>query len=187
VFFKALADLGVEFRPTPPGSDLEQMTDWADFREADLVVAARNLTRYDASLKPPIKLVNAWRAGVPALLGPEPSYIRLRRSDLDYIEVRTAEDALAAVRLLKANPDIYRRMIENGFERAKEFSYERIAQRWYEVLAGPVADGYERWLRRRGASLRRPITYARRAVIHMGARKVYRYGVLHGERILDAP
>jgi hypothetical protein len=186
VFFRTLAEMGVEFRPTPPGSDLEQMIDWADFREADLVLAARNLTRYDASLKPGIKLINAWRAGVPALLGPEPSYMSLRRSDLDYLEIRSAEDALAAIRHLKANPDVYTRMIENGFERAKEFSSERIAQRWYDVLAGPVAEGYERWRRQRRAGFLRPITYAARAIVHMGARKVYRYRVLHGDRILDA-
>ena len=34
VFFETLAEMGVEFRPTPPGSDTEQMIDWADFREA---------------------------------------------------------------------------------------------------------------------------------------------------------
>jgi hypothetical protein len=78
-------------------------------------------------------------------------------------------------------------MIENGLQRAKEFSYERIARRWYDVLSGPVAEGYERWRRQRAGRLLRPIAFAGRALMHMGETYKHRYALVRGERILDGP
>jgi hypothetical protein len=47
---------------------------WHDYSTDDLVLAVRDLTEKDALVKPASKLVNAWIAGVPALLGPEPAF-----------------------------------------------------------------------------------------------------------------
>jgi hypothetical protein len=124
-----------------------EIPDWGDFRTADLVLAVRDLTERDALLKPASKLVNAWIAGSPALLGPEPAFRELRESHLDYIEVRTVDDVLDAIRRLKSDPALYHRMIANGFKRAEDFTRDRIVKRWVEVLSGPVADHYRRWLK----------------------------------------
>lgn len=75
---------------------------WNDYREADGVLAVRNLTYRDALKKPASKLINAWFAETPALLGPEPAFQELRQSELDYIEVRSKEDVLRALRHLRA-------------------------------------------------------------------------------------
>ena len=62
---------------------------WNDYREVDLVLAVRLpsrnvLGRSDLHpRKPATKLYNAWRAGVPALLGPELAYRELRESPLE--------------------------------------------------------------------------------------------------------
>ena len=47
---------------------------WNDYSTDDLVLAVRDLTEKDALVKPASKLVNAWIAGVPALLGPEAAF-----------------------------------------------------------------------------------------------------------------
>ena len=64
----------------------------------------RDLTESDYFAKPASKLVNAWHAGVPALLGPEPAYQALRMQ-FDYIEIRSPEDAIREVIRLKENPE----------------------------------------------------------------------------------
>ncbi len=125
-----------------------QVVEWHDYENADLVLAVRDLTEKDALAKPASKLVNAWRAGVPALLGPEPAFRQLRQSSLDYIEVRTPQDALDAIRKLQQDPNLYQQMVTNGIERAEAFTVDRIAQRWREVLAGPVAQSYTHWCQR---------------------------------------
>lgn len=66
-FAARLEALGVAFDVVHKG----RAQDWRDYREADVVVAVRP---FDSSLhaaKPPSKLINAWLAGVPALLGAE--------------------------------------------------------------------------------------------------------------------
>ncbi len=156
---------------------------WGDYREADLVLAARNLTERDAWVKPASKLLNAWHAGVPALLGPEPAFRQLRRSELDYIEVRTPQDALAAIDRLLAEPGRYLAMIEQSARRAPEYNEESIAARWLEVLeaAGRFLPAWQRVPR-----LVRSLRLACRAV----GQKVFNYRASyyrwHGRRILDS-
>jgi hypothetical protein len=156
--------------------------EWNDYSTCDLVLAARDLTEIDALVKPPSKLINAWLAGVPALLGPEPAFRQLRRSELDYLEVIRPEDVIAAVRRLKEEPELFRAMIENGFERAKEYSVERMTQRWADAFSGPIARAYESW--REQSFIRHFAGYLSRISKHKKAKKDSIYHIRHGRRIL---
>ncbi|WP_204151612.1 glycosyltransferase [Leptolyngbya sp. CCY15150] len=159
---------------------------WANYRDADVVMAIRNTTHFDTSLKPALKLINAWTAGVPALLSPEPSYQRLRQSSLDYIEVCTPEDAIAALHHLKQNPDLYLAMIENGLRRSQEFTPAQTAMQWHQLLSGPIAAGYAQWLRQSPLQkkLVRPMQYFGQFLLQKREIKRYLHGINHGPRIL---
>jgi hypothetical protein len=109
---------------------------WHDYRTADLNLAVRP-TYNDGGLrceKPASKLINAWHAGVPSLLGAEYAFRELRTSALDYIEVTSVDEAIMAIEHLRARPDLYTRMVQHGRRRARAFTPQRIADRWAEVL-----------------------------------------------------
>ncbi|PSR17852.1 hypothetical protein C8255_10335 [filamentous cyanobacterium CCP3] len=142
-FQRELEKLGLELRVNVGSA--EGNVSWNDYSTDDLVLAVRDLTERDILAKPASKLVNAWIAGVPALLGPEPAFQDSRKSSLDYIEIKSTEEALEAIQKLKANPELYRSMIINGFERAEEFTVEKVIKRWVEVLSGPIANQYGHW------------------------------------------
>ncbi|AFY35741.1 glycosyltransferase [Calothrix sp. PCC 7507] len=149
-FCQALEEIGVQLVVSSPLTN--ETVEWHDYSDADLVLAVRDLTEQDALVKPASKLINAWLAGVPALLGPEPAFRDLRRSPLDYIEVKTPEEVLDAIRRLQQDPHLYQQMVENGLKRAEEFTIDCIAQQWRDVLAGPVAQRYTRWRQRTSIS-----------------------------------
>jgi hypothetical protein len=107
---------------------------WNDYSAVDLVVALRPAVTWDATTKPAAKLTNAWAAGVPAILSPELPYRELRRSPLDYLEARSGAEALAAIDRLRSNPALYTAMVDNGFERVREFRSTRLAALWAEAL-----------------------------------------------------
>lgn len=142
-FHRELENLGVKF--TINGRSEREPVKWNDYSTDDLVLAVRDLTEKDILVKPASKLINAWLAGVPALLGPEPAFQDLKRSDLDYIEIRSTQEALQAIQKLKSNPHLYRKMITNGLNRAEEFSTNSMINKWVEVLSGPVAEQYSHW------------------------------------------
>lgn len=160
-FRHAMRELGVEFTAQP--FDLTTRTSqWHDYRDVDAIIAIRAIAPAELATKPASKLVNAWAAGVPALLGPEPAFEELRRDSFDYIEIRSPEDATEAVRKLRESPDLYRAMVDNGTERAAEYTNQRIAERWHAFLSGPAMVAYERWL---GTDpRRRELTWATRSV-----------------------
>jgi hypothetical protein len=106
-------------------------TRFHDYREVDLVLAVR---RGDTRTKPASKLVNAWQAGIPALLSPDYAFEELRESPLDYLAVRNLKEAEAAVLLLKREPGLYRAMIEHGRRRGAQFTVDKITQRWAMLL-----------------------------------------------------
>lgn len=115
------------------GTDLAASS-WADFRDLDAVLAVRAPSPGREHSKPATKLTNAWLAGVIPLLGPEPAFAELRRSELDYVEVRGVEEAMAAVERLRAAPGEIRRRIEHGRSRAPEFGVDAVRRRWEELL-----------------------------------------------------
>jgi hypothetical protein len=107
---------------------------WNDYSAVDVVVALRPPSIWNARSKPAAKLQNAWAAGVPAILSPEVPYRELRRSPLDYLEAESGADVLAALERLRADPDLYAGMVQNGLERAREFQPDRLIARWMDVL-----------------------------------------------------
>ena len=90
--------------------------------------------------KPATKLYNAWFAGVPAILPNEYAYRQLRKSELDYIEIKQPEDAANAILKLKNNPDLYRAMVENGLKRSNEFAREKIVAQWVDLLQRKIPE-----------------------------------------------
>lgn len=180
-FHQELAQLGVAFHMD--GLPETGLANWHDYQEADLVLAARDLPEQDALGKPASKLVNAWKAGVPALLGPEPAFQALRRSELDYIEIKTPEDVLTAVRQLQDNPARYGAMVANGLRRSERFSVEEQCDRWHQVLSGEVAQRYQEW--QKMPRLLRLAQLGSRSFRHKRSMQRAHYNRQHGLHILS--
>jgi hypothetical protein len=126
---------------------------WHDYREVDVTVSVRQFGQqnapsavFDADSKPASKLINSWMAGVPAIVGPEPAYQMARKSLLDFIEVRSADEALQAVDMLRSNPALYRDMVQNGLRRAKEFSADSITAEWLHLFRDVLPAQYREWI-----------------------------------------
>lgn len=160
-FRDELAALGVEFKAQPYVHETKS-SGWHDYTDVDAVLAIRAIHPTELSTKPASKLINAWAAGVPALLGVEPAFRELRCDPLDYIEVTSPKEAIAAIRRLKESPEEYRSMVEHGSLRAADYTNQRIAERWHDFLSGPAETAYQTWLRRNPR--RREVDFARRAV-----------------------
>ncbi len=108
--------------------------DWASFREVDAVLAVRPPDQQLHPTKPASKLINAWLAGVPAILGPERAYRELRRSELDYLEAANVDEALTAVRRLREEEGLAKAMIANGQKRALSYDQEHLVEIWRQLL-----------------------------------------------------
>ena len=182
-FREELGSLGVSLQVAPDEEgDLGRY--WADYSECDVVFAVRNLTEYDAANKPASKLVNAWFGEVPAILGPEPAYLALRRSELDFFVVRSEADVIEALRTLIGTPGVYSAMIANARQRREEFTDDVIARKWASVLNGPVARDFDVW--RNANWVNKAIFVIRGLLAEPEAKKTHRERFLNGPRILDS-
>jgi hypothetical protein len=181
-FRDALAQEGIAFE-IDAFADLRGQHSWNDYHEADAVLAVRNMTLSDARGKPASKLINAWFAEVPALLGPEPAFQELRRSELDFIEVRTPAEALNALKRLKESPALYQAMVENGRVRREDFTEDALSARWAEVLNGAVARAFERWKREwRAVHIMR---YGAMCLREPLSKRLYRRAFNRGPRLIE--
>lgn len=113
--------------------------DWHDYEDVDVLIAYRpNPRRKDEKRgfrsKPATKLYNAWSAGVPAILPNEYAYRQIRKSDLDYIEIRDPQDVKDAILKLKNDSALYKNMVTNGKQRAKAYTVDNIAIQWEYFL-----------------------------------------------------
>ncbi|MCG5502262.1 hypothetical protein, partial [Ectothiorhodospira lacustris] len=96
------------------GGVMSHFTHWNDYSSVDLVVSVRKDLSSNSYHKPASKLINAWHAGVPAILGSEISCSELRITELDYVEINEVQEIKRAILDLKADNDRYLKMIENG-------------------------------------------------------------------------
>jgi hypothetical protein len=124
---------------------VEDRMAWRDYRGVDAIVAARDFGRDPHLDKPATKLQNAWRAGVPAVLAVESAFRAERRGELDYLEVDSADDALAALLRLKHDVGLRHAMIENGHRRAAEVTPAEITADWTRYLREVAMPAYVAW------------------------------------------
>ena len=82
---------------------------------------------------------------LPAVLGRESAYRSERQSALDYIEVASPEEAVAAVEMLQGDRNLRRAMIENGRIRAQETGNAQIVGQWRHFLTKVAVPAYYRW------------------------------------------
>lgn len=136
-FRKRLADLGIEF--------VIELNNWSDYSSIDAIIAVRNACDRFLDGKPAAKLVNAWFAGCPALLGKESAYRAAGIPGVNYIEIGGVEEAIHALWHLKNDANSYRRIIENGRDALRDYTVDSVAQRWVRFLAGPAASAYKDW------------------------------------------
>lgn len=127
---------------------------WHDASDADVLIGIRSFVGrvdtnpiFDADSKPPSKLTNAWMAGVPAVLGVESAFRALREHELDYLEVATQDDLVAALERLRSDPALYRAMVAHGRKRAVAFSREATVAAWKRALTVDIDEPMQAWLR----------------------------------------
>lgn len=119
-----------------------------DLSGIDVLIGIRSFDLRPYNNKPPSKLVNAWHARIPFIGGNDSAFAQVGSPGDDYIRVTTIDEAVQAVLHLRNNPELYRQLIANGVRKALLYSNEATAQRWEEVLTGPVTQRYRLWASR---------------------------------------
>jgi hypothetical protein len=181
-FLAALARMGMRL-DIPQKDRTVNASTWYDYETSDAVIAIRNLTLRDSKIKPASKLINAWIAGIPALLGPEPAYREMRQNDLDYFEIKDVAGALATLQRLRDDPALYAAVVENGRRRAADFVPDRMVRRWQDLINGPILRAWRGW-----QSTPLPLRMAKVVRLHMNVSKQRRDhmdAIWNGARILD--
>lgn len=139
MFLEKLANLGIHFRV------IDEKSLWNDYSDIDVVFAIRDGAPYYLASKPASKLVNAWLAGCPAIVGSEPVFSYYKRSNQDFIEASSVEDVLIALQTLKDNPAKYQEMRDNAKNRALEFSSQIIENSWVETINKRIVPDFVEW------------------------------------------
>jgi hypothetical protein len=135
---RKLAELGLNWMIIPRNR-------WYDYSEVDAIVAVRSFDQKDYTDKPATKLYNSWHAGVIPILGQESAFESERKTDLDYFEVNSVDQAIALLKDLKNNPQLCQQVRENGQKRALETSPENIVKQWRNFLTDVAKPAYENW------------------------------------------
>lgn len=177
VFRATLEGMGMKFIIR---SDPDKL---ADFTDIDAVVAIRRIGKVITN-KPSVKLINAWRGGVPSILGVEIGCREARQSEYDYIEVDSVEEVIAALKMLKGDVDFRNKMLSNGKMRAEPFTAEGQQRTWIDFFRNKVLPAYSQWQGRSAWSKRcflsiRWIRYQCRRAVSFIWHRVLGFGASH--------
>lgn len=131
---EGLDRLGVRFATIPRSG-------WHDYSELDVVIAVREGAAdgamsqvTDPRAKPATKLVNAWLAGVPAILSPDPSYLAIAEPGIEFLAAESADEILDAVRAVQRDVGLWRILVERGRRRAEDFDADAVRRAWQDLI-----------------------------------------------------
>lgn len=152
-----------EFRETMSTRGFDWVTveshHWHDYREIDVVLAVRDFNQPHDS-KPASKLVNAWLAGVPAIVGPESAFHCVGREKEDCFNVRSLPEVFQALELLRRDKDLRAHLVQNGLRRSQSFTAHVIAEQWQRAIHNEIPALYFDW--KALSTARRRLFFARR-------------------------
>src|SRR5580698_7473480 len=104
----ALGAMGVTLEPR------FQPAVWTDYLAVDAVLAVRETSELVLGVKPATKMINAWRAGCIPIMGVESACRQIGRPGVDYVEVTSPVEVVAAVRRLREDPAAAERLRAEG-------------------------------------------------------------------------
>jgi hypothetical protein len=139
-FKKELREIGFNFKI--------RNQDFSDYQEVDVVIAIRSFSAKEYLYKPYTKLINAWMAGVPIIVGNESAFLSIKKSAFDFIRVQNKFELIEALKKLKSDKEYRYKMIRNGEYRATEFTEEKVLQEWVRLLFHETPVYYEKWLQK---------------------------------------
>ena len=149
---------------------------WYDLSSIDVLIGIRSFDENPYYSKPPSKLVNAWHAEIPFIGGNDSAFRQVGMPGEDYLLATTLDDAVAAVLRLRAQEELYSRLVQNGIRKAKDFSEERICAIWEQVLTCEVLTRYKKWLSRRLYERARFRTMLMLGLMEHASKQVYKRG-----------
>jgi len=119
-------------------------SDWHDFSGVDCVMAIRNFGRAEPHLnKPSLKLLNAWLAGVPAVLGYETAYVHDGVPGEGYLEATSPDELLDALTQLRESIELRRALVDRGREIVAGFEVARTVERWRRFIETLLLPDFE--------------------------------------------
>jgi hypothetical protein len=138
---REIEKLGCEFRVLGP-------TNWHDRSQVDVTLAVRSFGREPHVRKPPSKLIDSWHARIPFVGGYESAFSQVGEPGIDYLRVESLDAGVEAIRQLRDDPIMYRRLVDNGLAKATRFTRDAVAQRWTDYLYSMALPRYRQWLER---------------------------------------
>jgi hypothetical protein len=165
-FQRALGDLGLEFVPSEH--------DWQDYSEVDVVIAFRTAPPSLLRHKPATKVSNAWLAGVPAIVGPEPAYLQLRNDENDMCVANDAAGVISELTRLVRQPQHYAAMRARAAERAAAFDVPALRESWLAFFRERVAPAFAQWKQADASPVRRYAWYVETMLAERIAAKRFR-------------
>ena len=132
---------GIEFVNLPTGA-------CHDLKDIDVLIGIRSFDDKPYNSKPPSKLVNAWHAHIPFIGGNDSAFKQVGTPGKDYLLATSPEEVLNAVLKLRDDPNLYQTLVNNGIEKAGQFTRDAIAAKWESILAGPVVARLNQWNQR---------------------------------------
>jgi len=177
-FRAELAALGVEFVPSEH--------DWQDYSEIDVVIAFRTAPPSLLRHKPVSKVSNAWLAGAPAIVGPEPAYLQLRESEHDMRVANDAQGVIAELTRLVRDRAFYAAMRARAAERAREFDVPALRDRWLAFFRERVGPAFTQWRAHEAGTVRRYAWYLEAMLAERVAAKRFRTQIRREQAAMGA-
>lgn len=122
-----------------------QKPEWNDYSEIDILVGIRSFDGERYNYLPPTKLINAWHAGIPFIGGNDSAFEQVGTPGKDYIKVKSKEEAIQEIIRLRRDHEYYKSFVEAGMKQAKEYTREKIAGAWIQLLTGDMQRIYNSW------------------------------------------
>jgi hypothetical protein len=117
--------------------DTEHEGRWRDFSNVDVVLGTHPMRIIgDERVKPPTKLINAWRAGAIPVCGSYVGYLEVGHPDEDMIVTDgSPQQYVEALARLRREPDVAAGIRRNALRRAQEYEPRDVTDSYWRAFS----------------------------------------------------
>jgi hypothetical protein len=124
------------------------LSTWNDYSDIDVMIGIRGFDNNQYLNKPSSKLINAWRANVVFIGGSDSAYAYERKTEFDYISVKTYEDLKDALLNLRNDPDLFNKCRQQSVKCAERFPEAFFREQWINLIENNIAPLYQRSIKK---------------------------------------
>lgn len=153
---------------------LRDSSNWNDYSDIDISIGVRDFDNGEHNHKPPTKMFNAWKAGVPFIGGNDSAFTQFGEPGINYLLALNSDEMMEHITNLISNKNLVEYLVGNGHRQFENFNDTSLLKDWVATINSEY-ENFCNWKKASRLSRRCKVTFLGTYYVIMKMKRRLRY------------